>query len=559
MKRSAKRVAVIGAGPSGLAAVKELLDEGHDPSCFEQAAGLGGVFRFDEQGGEIWESCRLTSSGLVTAFSDFPVSRERAGHMPAGEYVRYLEDYCAAFGVRDRLRFGARVESVRRDSDGCWRVAWRDPGGMREDCFDAVAVCSGVHQHPHRASLPGLDSFAGRVLHGADYRRPAQVAGKKVLVVGAGESGADVAAEIARHATETVLSLRRGVAVQSRRTLGHPRDYRTSRLVNCAADWIAQTRHPSDDHKRSVYRRFFFLFMMVDKVLQLSSHLLWEILPLVHGRDLQEIRSNLRTRRLTAELLSESGGTLHEQFGTKTDEFVREMVEGRCRRVPAIARFEGARVRFADGSAFDPDLVILCTGFETKMSFLDPTIAAGPRFLHTFHPDVGPTLAFIGFLRPSFGAIPPLAELQARWFAQVVSGTVALPDRCAMAASIEREERQRARIFRAVRGRLDYLVDHIPACDALAAQVGCKPPLRTIRAGGRRFRLRFFAGPFVAAQFRLVGPHAKPELARSVILDLPVTLPWLDRMNLRLRWALSKVLQRRFGREFAPKLELLTD
>jgi dimethylaniline monooxygenase (N-oxide forming) len=286
---------------------------------------------------------------------------------------------------------------------------------------------------------------------------------------------------------------------------------------------------------------------------------LWELLPVLRGGDLRQIQIDLRTRRLVAELLSESGGTLHEQFGTKTDDFVREIAEGRCRRAPAIERFDGARVVFADGSAFEPDLVLFCTGFETRVPFLDSRVASTPRFLHTFNPEVGPTLAFIGFLRPSFGAIPPLAELQARWFAQVVSGNVALPDPAAMMESISREARHRARMFRAVRGRLDALVDHMTTCDALAAEIGCAPTAAAVRAESRPFRHRFVAGPFVAAQYRLVGPHAKPALARRVILDLPVTTPWLDRANLRLRWRLSRALRRFVGPEYAPKLELLAD
>jgi dimethylaniline monooxygenase (N-oxide forming) len=96
---TSRRVAVIGAGPSGLTAVKELLEEGHQPICFEKAASLGGVFRFGEDDGVVWESCRLTSSGLLTAFSDFPVTPEFSGHMTARQYVDYLTRYCAAFDV----------------------------------------------------------------------------------------------------------------------------------------------------------------------------------------------------------------------------------------------------------------------------------------------------------------------------------------------------------------------------------------------------------------------------------------------------------------------------
>jgi len=204
----AKRVAVIGAGPSGLVAVKELLDEGHHPTCFERANGLGGVFRFGENDGVVWESCRLTSSGLLTAFSDFPDPSGRTGHLTIGEYVEYLTAYAESFGITPHLRFGTSVESVAPHPSAGWKVRTRDAGGVREDQYDAVAICSGLHQHPHIPRFPGGETFTGSFLHGAHYRRPAQVEGKKVLVVGAGESGADVVAEVARNAAETVLSLR---------------------------------------------------------------------------------------------------------------------------------------------------------------------------------------------------------------------------------------------------------------------------------------------------------------------------------------------------------------
>jgi dimethylaniline monooxygenase (N-oxide forming) len=375
-------------------------------------------------------------------------------------------------------------------------------------------------------------------------------------VVGAGESGADVVAEVARNAAETVLSLRRGVAVQPRRMFGVPKDYLTSRILNSASHWVFQTRNPKDDRKRRLYKTVFLPLVFLDKGLQLLYRFLWEYLPLFFSRHLTEVRTNLKTRGLSVQLLAESGGTVTEQFGTKTDDFVRAMAEGRCRRVPAIARFDGSRVTFDDGSQFEPDLVLLCTGFDTRMPFLDSGIATATRYLHTFNPDASPTLGFIGFLRPAFGAIPPLAELQARWFALVLSGTLALPTVDVMREAIERSTRFRSHVFRAVRERLDYLVDYTPFCDELASQIGCKPTWRVVRQEKLSFRLRFFAAPFVAAQYRLIGPHARPDLARAVIARLPITHPLPDLVNLYLRWTMSRVLHRLLGPEYAPKLAL---
>ncbi len=551
-----KRVAVIGAGPSGLVTVKELLDAGHVPTCFERAAGLGGVFRFDEAEGVVWESCRLTSSVPLTVFSDFPDPAGRTGHLTIDEYVGYLTAYTTAFGLLRHIRFRTTVVSVTAAADGGWLVRTRDAQGEREDHFDAVAVCSGLHQHPHAPRFEGQDTFSGRVLHGAHYRRPAQVAGRKVLVVGAGESGADVVAEVARHAGETVLSLRRGVAAQPRQMFGVPKDYLTSRLLNSASHWVFQTRHPDDDRKRRIYKLAFVPLVVLDKILQLTYRFFWEYLPLWFGRGDGGARANLETRRLTVRLLEASGGTVNEQFGTKSDDFVRALALGRCRLAPSIARFERTKVVFEDGSSFEPDIVLLCTGFDTRVPFLDDAIAAPPRYLHTFNPEVGASLVFVGFVRPAFGAIPPLAELQARWFALLLGDELRLPEPAVMRASIAHWEAIRAHLFRPLRGRLAHLVDYTPFADALAEQIGCKPTRETLRRESRAFRLRFYAAPFVAAQYRLIGPHAKPDVARAVITGLPVTHPLPDLINLYLRWTMSRILHAVLGPDWAPKLAL---
>jgi dimethylaniline monooxygenase (N-oxide forming) len=562
---AAKRVAVVGAGPSGLATVKELLDEGHHPVCFERAASLGGVFRFDEDTGVVWESCRLTSSGLLTAFSDFPITPDRAEHMKTGEYVDYLKEYCAAFGVDRCLRFDATVEAITRDPSGGWRVATRGRDGEpSEERFDAVAVCSGLHQNPHRPRFEGQATFPGEIMHGAEYRRPAQVAGKRVLVIGAGESGADIVAEVAEHAAETVLSLRRGIGVVPRKRYGYPNDFFNCRLNNSSAHWIYQTRHPSDAWKLKLYLAVFFPFVLADKCVQQIAALgqkLRLLAPLMRLRRLgasafAQARINNATERLTKELLNESGGTLQENFGTKSDEFVRAMAAGRCRRVASIARFEGRRVCFDDGSVYEPDLVILCTGFDVQVPFLDESLTRPRRFLEAFVPEIGASLAFIGFLRPAFGAIPPLAELQARWFALLTSGKAALPPEAEMHAAIDRLRGFRRHYFRAVRERLDYLVDFYSLCDDLAEKIGCKPTREAIRRESLRFRVRFFAGPYVAAQYRLIGPHAKPALARQVIAGLPIAQPRHALALFYLRWTLSRVLYRLLGPEFATKLAL---
>lgn len=560
-----KRVAVIGAGPSGLATVKELLDAGHDPTCYERTEGVGGVYRFDEREGVVWDSCRLTSSGLLMAFSDFPVEADESEHMSVGAYVNYLARYCRTFDLTRRIRFGTRVESVRQGSDGRWivRSVCRDGTMSREEPYDAVAVCSGLNQSPNVPRFPGQDTYTGRVMHGAQYRRAEPMAGKRVLVVGGGESAADIVDEVSRLAAETVLSLRRGVAVLPRRRRGRPTDYGICRLNHSSAHWISQTRNPADDRKRRLFRTVFFPFVIFGRPVQVGGMLLHEFLPLLHPRRLMrgraglaEIRRASEERRLILELRKESGGNIQEQFGTKTTGFVSAIAAGRCRRATQIDRFEGPIVHFQGGERFEPDVVILCTGFEVRLPFLDEALWRPPRYLHTINPEVGGSLGFIGLVRPAHGAVAPLAELQARWFALLQGGAVGLPGQGAMGEWIDRFRDIRRNRLRAVRGRLENLVDYTSFCDELALHVGCKPTLTAVRRESFGFRLRFLAGPFASAQYRLVGPHPKPELARQVIARLPVTRGIPSLARLYVRWALSTVLQRLLGRPYATKLHL---
>ncbi len=309
---------MIGAGPAGLVTTKELLDEGHQPVCFERAAGLGGVFRFGEDDGRVWESCRLTSSPLLTSFSDFPAPAEKLLHMSAAEYVAYLNHYCDAFDVHRYLRFGHDVESVARDPDGSWVVRTRSAAGTAEGRFDAVAICTGLHQHPHVPVFSGQDTYTGTILHGAYYRQKTRSPGN-VFSSSARENRAPTSPPKSRPMLlkpscrfDAALPCRRASSWASRRIC------QTSRLMNSAAHWIFQTRNPADDHKRTVYRWTFLPFLLVDKALQQTSRFLFDYLPQFRARDLGAIRENLLTRQLMMRLLRESGGTFNEQFGTKT-------------------------------------------------------------------------------------------------------------------------------------------------------------------------------------------------------------------------------------------------
>lgn len=141
-------VIVIGAGPVGLAVLKECLAQGLDVQCFERKDRVGGVYSSPnrEFPGGCWPTVRLTSSPWVTAYSDFPPDSSSCKHYTTQEYVKYLERYVDYFGLQDHLHFRKTVTTVEPDNDGGWFVTTldRDTGNTAQHRCERVAICVGL-------------------------------------------------------------------------------------------------------------------------------------------------------------------------------------------------------------------------------------------------------------------------------------------------------------------------------------------------------------------------------------------------------------------------------
>lgn len=483
-----QRVAVIGAGPSGLVCLKELLAEGHAATAFEASDALGGVFRSRRAGGRSYASMRLTSSNYVTAYSDFPPTESEPCHWRHDQYLAYLDRYATRFDLHRHIRFSTRIARIEPHKRG-WRVTSLGPSGERVEDYDAVAVCSGVVQHAHIPDCPGLNTFGGAVVHSADYHDAAPFAGKRVVIVGGGETAVDLANEISMVAERCHVSLRDGQWIVPRKVRGAPNDFHTSRMLH------GLPRPMLNGLSR----------------LRAAALLGASRLPIV-GRLVSPATA------LRARLLHEAGRGCFAQFAVKSEAMIRPLLEGRCVRHGAIERFEPGAVVYRSGERAEVDVVVFCTGYRQSFDFLgDLTIDYGRLYRRCFTPEHAERLAFIGFARPAIGAIPPIAEMQSRWLALLLSGRRQLPGREAMRAAGAAELAARRAQFGDLADRLQALVDYAPYQDTLAAEVGCRPDLYAIARAEPRLAWKLFAGPYIGAQFRLGGPHADPATARATL------------------------------------------
>jgi dimethylaniline monooxygenase (N-oxide forming) len=482
------KVAVLGAGPSGLAAAKALLEHGLQPVVFESSRRLGGMWEGPGRGA--WsEFARTNISYHSCCFSDlawpagtdvFPLRHELLG---------YLQRYAKTFDLPRHIRFATCVDTVGPNGDGRWHVGWRDANGPGTDLFDHVIIGTGGSTKPFRPDFPGLSSFAGEVFHSAMIDHASLVhiglAGKRVLVVGAAFSGTEIAAELAPHAQVTV-------------TLRHPMWF--------LPRWVRATNggpyYPLD---LVIYNR------RADNPLVRDPHVFLR-------------RAGGDPGAASPELAFDRGPELPMTV-VVADDFLERVRAGLIAvKRSATLRFDATGVSYADGTHQPFDAVIFCTGFTTTLPFLDAatleTLGFDPhdqlisKTLHRdmFHPDL-PGLTFIGHYR---GPYFPIMELQARWIARVLAGELAMPDRATMLAGVAAAAALRARRPRPQFPHGDF----VGLADGLAREVGVFPTL----AESDPLRLRVLEGPLIAAQYRLVGPHAKPDQARAQITATPAPI-----------------------------------
>lgn len=473
------RVAILGAGFSGLTAAKSLWEEGIDPVVFEQSTEIGGLWNYHEEapdgGGPAYRSLRTNTSQQVSAFSDHPFPEDTPDFPTRAEVLQYLHSYAERFNLRRWIRLNTQVEAVEPASGG-WEVHSRSEGRLTREAFDAVIVANGRCRYPRVPSFSGAERYQGNISHSLSYKGPEEYAGRNVLIIGAGSSAADLSVEISLMARQVYVSMLRGAWFIPHYLDGRPLDHNNSPLTNQLATFLPE---------------------------QLKKRLFQQALQRAYqGMGMTESLTGLRlpTPSLDPRL----------DRVTITTAFLMRVADGAILIKPGVAHLEARDIVFADGTHAPVDHIVCCTGYQLRFPFFDESWLKLDEhgvalYKHVFHPEQ-PSLAFIGMCTVA-GPVFPLAEMQARWIARVFSGQTRLPSPAHMRREIDRRRNRLIHL-----GADPMRVQPAEYLDELAGLIGARPSL--LRHPGLIRSL--LTGPFIASRYRLDGPGRWPG-AEAVI------------------------------------------
>ncbi len=393
IRNNSARVCVIGAGPSGITAGKNLLQVGLENFViYEKSDQIGGNWVFSEKPGHssVYETTHTISSKAMSVYADYPMPDDYPDYPSHRQMAAYFQSYAQRFGVMDRIRFNTEVVSARKQADETWEIRLND-GSVEH--FDYLLVCNGHHWNPRYPQYPG--EFTGEFLHSREYKSAAPFRDQRVLVIGGGNSACDIAVETSRVSTFTAISMRRGYYILPKFTLGKPSDVLAAPMAG---------------------------------------------LPTVIRLPLMRLAARINVGDYADYGLERPQHDLLQQHLTMNSELLYFIRHGKIHPRRDIARYEGRTVHFKDGKAEDYDSIIAATGFIITHPFFDPSFinySEGdvPLYLHVFHPD-HPSLFFIGLVQP-LGSLWPLSDAQAKLVANTIVGNYEPPRD--MRARIERD------------------------------------------------------------------------------------------------------------------------
>jgi hypothetical protein len=367
-----KRICVIGAGPSGITAIKNIAESGFNVKAFDINSDVGGnwIYNENESHSSVFETTHIISSKSLSQFEDFHFSNNVADYPSHDELRQYFQSYAKNFGLYKHIQFNTLVKKCERQEDNNWEVTTICKNKESVEVFSDLVVCNGHHWKPNIPNYSG--NFNGSFIHSHNYKKAFPFTNKNVLVIGGGNSACDVAVETSRVSNKTFLSWRRGYRIIPKFFMGKPSDVFASYMSflpisirNKLAGFLAYITNGSNSNYG----------------LLKPKHKFGETHPTINSELLYKIR--------------------HGKIFPKND----------------IDFFKGDYVYFKDGSNEKIDVIIACTGFILshpffKKNFINYTKGPVPLYLKMFHPDYD-NLFFIGMFQP-LGCIWPGSEQQSK-------------------------------------------------------------------------------------------------------------------------------------------------
>ncbi|GAF45540.1 flavin-containing monooxygenase [Rhodococcus wratislaviensis] len=397
------RVAIIGAGVSGIAALRQCRQGGIDAIALEATDVLGGLWVYSDEPGRTtaYKSLHAKGTRVTFPYPDMPMSADTNLFPSWADIVKYLNEYVDRHDLRESIRFNSKVERVTPNSTG-WQVQFTS-GDVEE--FSAIIVATG-HLNDPRWPEPCPGVFNGEQIHSHSFQNNLSEAGKRTLIVGAGNSAIDIASDISWVTDQTFLSTRRGFHLFPETLFGRPRmnvmDRPLQRLPRPIRQWA------------------------VAKLLRMVTG----------GNEKYGIPQP-------------SHGVLQAR-ATVSDVLLTRINHGHVKVKPGIERFDGDYVCFVDGTREKVDRIIWATGYRVTHTFLDEVALPAddqyvPLYLEIFPPDVQ-GLYFIGLLQP-VGATPPVVFAQAEIVAAHLRGEYKVPRKERMYEAINADAAERRKTF----------------------------------------------------------------------------------------------------------------
>lgn len=356
-----QQIALIGAGPSGLAAARNLQKLGLPFQGFEAYADVGGLWNIANPRSTVYESAHLISSKRTTEFAEFPMDEAVADYPSHQALMRYFGRFADHFKLRESFRFNTRVLKIEPLGAGAaplWRLRWRDAEGVEQEAhYKGVIIANGTLSEPSMPAFKG--QFAGELLHTSAYKSARQFEDKRVLIIGAGNSGCDIAVDAVHYAQSVDISVRRGYYFVPKYVFGKPADtlggkrplpaWLKQKIDSTVLQWFTgdpvRFGFPKPDYK------------------------MYESHPIVNSLILHHLG--------------------HGDIAVKPD----------------VECFEGQTVHFKDGHRQDYDLVLAATGYKLHYPFIAPELlnwqGMAPRLYLNIFPPLFDNLAVMGMIEAS--------------------------------------------------------------------------------------------------------------------------------------------------------------